>query len=226
MWMVSPGAIPWRSATSSTATCFAGPGVLCAGGCAAAGIAIISARNRPARNRIFASNAPSTAGYMARLEPARKARLDLGARPPPSSSSSLFRVLRLRVPASFDDIAIGQVVTLGAAAVDPDALTAFVAAFTPGWTADRGAPDAMVYAIWAKLDAVAHTDWPQTKRLGVDALRWVRNPPAGELLRGRMTIMAKDPVGEGKGIVIAQHDLLDEAGRLVFSCLTRSVFAR
>ena len=73
---------------------------------------------------------------------------------------------------------------------------------------------------------IAHTDWPQTKRLGVDALRWVRNPPAGELLRGRMTIMAKDPVGEGKGIVICQHDLLDEAGRLVFSCLTRGVFAR
>jgi acyl dehydratase len=54
----------------------------------------------------------------------------------------------------------------------------------------------------------------------------VRNPPAGELLRGRMTVMAKDPVGEGKGIVICQHDLLDEAGRLVFSCLTRGVFAR
>ena len=45
------------------------------------------------------------------------------------------------------------------------------------------------------------------------------------LLRARMTVMAKDPVGEGKGIVICQHDLLDEAGRLVFSCLTRSVFA-
>ena len=29
-----------------------------------------------------------------------------------------------------------------------------------------------------------------------------------------------------KGVVIAQHDLLDEAGRLVFSCLTRSVFRR
>ena len=41
-------------------------------------------------------------------------------------------------------------------------------------------------------------------------MRWVRNPPVGELLRGRMTVMAKDPVGEGKGIVIAQHDLLDE----------------
>ena len=68
-------------------------------------------------------------------------------------------------------------------------------------------------------------DWAQTKRLAVDALRWMRNPPAGELLRGRMTVLGKDPVGEAKGIVLAQHDLLDEAGRLVFSCLTRSVFA-
>jgi len=130
------------------------------------------------------------------------------------------------VPARFDDIAIGQVVSLGAMAVDAAVLDAFIAAFTPGWAAERGAPDAMVYAIWAKLDAVAHTDWPQTKRLGVDALRWVRNPPVGELLRGRMTVMAKDPVGKDKGIVICQHDLLDEAGRLVFSCLTRGVFAR
>jgi hypothetical protein len=130
------------------------------------------------------------------------------------------------VPASFDEIEIGQVVTLGQCGVDPDTLAAFVKAFTPGWALDRGAPDAMVYAMWAKLDAVAATDWPQTKRLGVDALRWMRNPPAGELLRGRMTVMAKDPVGETKGVVIAQHDLLDEAGRLVFSCLTRSVFSR
>jgi hypothetical protein len=130
------------------------------------------------------------------------------------------------VPASFDEIRIGQVVNIGQAAVDRGALETFVKAFTPGWALDRGAPDAMVYAIWARLDAVAATDWPQTKRLGVDALRWMRNPPVGELLRGRMTVMAKDPVGEQKGIVIAQHDLLDEAGRLVFSCLTRSVFSR
>jgi hypothetical protein len=130
------------------------------------------------------------------------------------------------MPARFDDIEIGQVTSLGGARVDPDALAAFVAAFAPGWALDRGAPDAMVYAIWSRLDAIAAADWPQTKRLGVDALRWVRNPPVGELLRGRMTIMGKDTVGEGKGIVFAQHDLLDEAGRLVFSCLTRSVFSR
>ena len=129
------------------------------------------------------------------------------------------------MPAPFDEIQIGQVAHLGAMGVDAAALETFVAAFAPGWTVDRGAPDAMLFSIWAKLDAVAAADWPQTKRLGVDALRWVRNPPQGELLRGRMTIMAKDPVGDGKGIVIAQHDLLDEAGRLVFSCLTRSLFA-
>ncbi|MEW6016844.1 MAG: acyl dehydratase [Pseudomonadota bacterium] len=130
------------------------------------------------------------------------------------------------MPAPFDEIEIGQVVSLGTAAVDARALEAFAAAFAPGWTAARGAPDSMVFAIWARLDAQAAIGWPQTKRLGVDALRWVRNPPPGELLRGRMTVMGKDPVGDGKGIIIAQHDLLDEAGRLVFSCLTRSVFAR
>jgi hypothetical protein len=130
------------------------------------------------------------------------------------------------MPARFDDIEIGQVANLGAARIEEPALAAFIEAFAPGWTADRGAPDAMLYAIWSRLDAVAATDWPQTKRLGVDALRWMRNPPAGELVRGRMTIMGKDAVGEDKGIVFAQHDLLDEAGRLVFSCLTRSVYAR
>ena len=130
------------------------------------------------------------------------------------------------MPASFDDIQIGQVASLGAAAVDAAALDAFVAAFTPGWTVDRGAPDAMVFSIWARLDALASSNFSQTKRLGVDALRWMRNPPVGELLRGRRTVMAKDAVGEAKGIVIAQHDLLVEAGRLVCSCLTRSVFSR
>ncbi len=128
------------------------------------------------------------------------------------------------MPGHFDDIAVGQTVTLGVSAVDEKGLEAFRASFAPSWPAGEGAPDALVYAIWSKLDTESSADWPQTKRLGVDALRWMRNPPAGELLRGRMTILAKDPVGDDKGVVIAQHDLLDEAGRLVFSCLTRSVF--
>ncbi|MEI6440091.1 MAG: acyl dehydratase [Alphaproteobacteria bacterium] len=130
------------------------------------------------------------------------------------------------MPAPFDEIAIGHVAPLGDVRVDSRALESFIEAFAPGWPMERGAPDAMVYALWARLDTATSMTWPQTKRLGVDALRWVRNPPAGEVLRGRMTVMGKDPVGDGKGIIIAQHDLLDEAGRLVFSCLTRSVYSR
>lgn len=130
------------------------------------------------------------------------------------------------MPAHFDDIAVGQVVSLGVAAVDPRALEAFSKTFAPGWNVEDGAPEAFLYALWSKLDGEAALQWPQTKRLAVDALRWTRSPPAGELLRGRMTVLGKDPVGDDKGIIIAQHDLLDEAGRLIFSCLTRSVFAR
>ncbi len=126
----------------------------------------------------------------------------------------------------FDDLEIGQVISLGAIALDRRALENFCATFAPDWDPANGAPDAMLYAIWSRLEGDTSKTLPPTKRLAVDALRWVRNPPAGELLRARMTIMGKDPVGETKGVIISQHDLLDEAGRLVFSCLTRSVVAR
>ena len=130
------------------------------------------------------------------------------------------------MPAHFDDIEIGQVVSLGVVAVDERMIDVFVKSFAPSWDPAEGAPDCLIYAMWAKLDTESASGWPQTKRLAVDSLRWMRNPPAGELLRGRMTILGKDPVGDAKGLIMAQHDLLDEAGRLVFSCLTRSVFER
>ena len=128
--------------------------------------------------------------------------------------------------AHFEDIEVGQVLQLGAIAVDEAGLGLFIERFAPGWDAAYGAPDAMVYALWSRLAAEKSAGWAQTKVLAVDGLRFMRNPPPGELLRGRMTVMGKDPVGDDKGIVIAQHDLLDEGGRLVFSCLTRGVFAR
>jgi len=131
---------------------------------------------------------------------------------------------RSSVPAYFEDIVIGQVVSLGVMGLDARAADSFIDTFSPGWDVANGVPDAMIYAVWCKLYMETAAAWPQTKRLAVDALRWARNPPPGELLRGRMTILGKDQVGETKGLVMAQHDLLDEAGRLVFSCLTRSVF--
>ena len=126
----------------------------------------------------------------------------------------------------FEDIEIGQVIPLGACAVDAGAMDVFVERFAPGWDVAYGAPDALVYALWSRLSAEKAGHWAGTKTLAVDGLRFLRNPPPGELLRGRMTIMGKDPVGDERGIVIAQQDLLDEAGRLVFSCLTRALVAR
>ena len=126
----------------------------------------------------------------------------------------------------FEDLENGQVLQLGAIAVDEAGVEAFVERFAPGWDVAYGAPDAMVYALWSRLFADKASGWAQSKVLAVDGLRYMRSPPAGELMRGRMTVMGKDPVGDEKGIVIAQQDLLDEAGRLVFSCLTRALVAR
>ena len=126
----------------------------------------------------------------------------------------------------FEDIGVGEVIPLGACMVEEAALAVFVERFAPGWDPGYGAPDAMIYALWSRLFAEKSGTWAQSKVLAVDGLRFMRNPPPGELMRGRMTVMGKDPVGDDKGIVIASHDLLDEAGRLVFSCLTRAVFVR
>ncbi len=130
------------------------------------------------------------------------------------------------MPAAFDDLWIGQVASIGAGVISEEELLAFCKTYAPTWNPEDGAPEALVFALWSKLETEASSHWPQTKRLAVDALRWSRNPPPGELLRGRLTVMGKDAVGDTKGVVIAQHDMLDEAGRLVFSCLTRSVFQR
>lgn len=126
----------------------------------------------------------------------------------------------------YEDLSTGEVIPLGACAADADMVTGFAERFVPGWDVEDGAPDALVYVLWSRLFGDKARGWAQTKVLAVDGLRFLRNPPTGELMRGRMTVMGKDPVGDDKGIVIAQHDLLDEGGRLVFSCLTRTVFAR
>jgi hypothetical protein len=130
------------------------------------------------------------------------------------------------MPAAFDDLWIGQVASIGGGVISDSDLKIFCDSFAPTWNPQDGLPDALIFALWSRLESEAAQNWPQTKRLAVDALRWSRNPPPGELLRGRLTVMGKDCVGDTKGIVFAQHDVLDEAGRLVFSCLTRSLFQR
>ena len=127
---------------------------------------------------------------------------------------------------TFEALQTGQVLPLGVCAVDPEAMGEFLKRLAPSRLAKDGCPEAMLYAIWCRMFDDASQGLAISKSLAVDALRFMRSPPPGELLRGRMTIMGKDPVGDDRGVVIAQHDLLDEAGRLVFSCLTRTLFLR
>lgn len=126
----------------------------------------------------------------------------------------------------FEDIDIGQVIGLGAVAVSEEELSSFVRQYFPGWDEAYGLPDALIYVLWSRLWAGRTTQWAGYKVLAVDGVRYMRNPPAGELLRGRVTVLGKDPVGDAKGVVISQQDLLDEAGRLVFSCMTRGLVTR
>src|ERR1700679_2489209 len=104
-------------------------------------------------------------------------------------------------------------------------MESFNATFARDRDLSEGACEPLIYPVWSSLDEAASAEWPQTKRLAVDALRWGRTPPVGDILRGRMTVMGKDAVGAGKAIVSAKHDLLDQPAGLVFSCLTRSLFA-
>lgn len=76
----------------------------------------------------------------------------------------------------FEDLEVGQVVPLGACAVDQGALDVFIERFSPGWDVAYGAPDAMVYVLWSRLAADKSGGWAQTKVLAVDGLRYMRNP--------------------------------------------------
>jgi hypothetical protein len=53
----------------------------------------------------------------------------------------------------FEDLEVGQVIPLGACAVDGGAMDVFVERFAPGWDVAYGAPDALVYALWSRLSA-------------------------------------------------------------------------
>ena len=132
---------------------------------------------------------------------------------------------------TFDDLEIGQVIL----ASEPSRSTAARSTVSAPPSRRTGIPKTARPTPWAGLHAVwcaaprpmRRSPCRMRNACAVDALRWVPQSAAGRTDAAVcMTIMGKDPVGESKGVVIAQHDLLDEAGRLVFSCLTRSVVGR
>lgn len=135
----------------------------------------------------------------------------------------------------FDDIPIGYVHNFGAAKLDADDVALFTDRFAPHLPlnpqantphATPPAAQAHVYALWSRMLWQETRGWPVLSRLGQDALRWYKTAHAGDVLSVRLTFMSKQPIGDDRGILITQHDLLNQNGELVMSLMTRTVVAR
>jgi acyl dehydratase len=134
----------------------------------------------------------------------------------------------------FDDIPVGYVHQFGAAKVDAADLELFKDRFAPylPLTADGAktstppAAQAHVFALWSRMLWEETHDWPILARLGQDALRWYKTAHAGDVLSMRLTFMSKQPIDDTRGIMIAQHDVLNQGGELVMTLMSRTVIAR
>lgn len=136
---------------------------------------------------------------------------------------------------AFDDIPVGYTHTFGAAAVTADDIAVFVQRFAPHLPLNPEtkapapsppAPQAHVYALWSRMLWNETQSWPVLARLGQDALRWYKTAHAGDTLSIRLTFVSKQPIGDDRGILIAQHDVLNQSGELVMSLMTRTMVGR
>lgn len=134
-----------------------------------------------------------------------------------------------------DDIRVGDVFTFGEAALSTEDVQAFHTRFAPRLPWDEGddhgrgerlaAAQAHVYALWSRMLYEFTEDWPVIARLGQDHLRWYKTAYAGDVLGVRMTFMAKETLDVRRGVVVSQHDVLNQHGELVMALLTRAVVA-
>lgn len=134
----------------------------------------------------------------------------------------------------FDDIPVGYVHQFGNARVDADDLALFQQRFAPYLplkadgdpTTTPPAAQAHVFALWSRMLWEETKDWPVLARLGQDAVRWYRTAHADDVLSMKITFMSKQPINESRGILITQHDVLNQSGELVMTLMTRTVMAR
>jgi hypothetical protein len=129
---------------------------------------------------------------------------------------------------SFDDIPQGYVHVFGKAPVSAEDVALFKQRFGPSADAEPvdTAAQAHVFALWARMVWEETKEWPILARLGQDALRWSRPAKAGDVLQVRMEFVAKEPVNDERGILIAQHEVLNQDGELVMALITRIALAR
>jgi len=139
----------------------------------------------------------------------------------------------------FDDIVDGDVFSFGAAELSADDVAEFRRRFapplpkqtndTPGASDEANgasAAQAHVYALWSRMLYEFTFDWPIVARIAQDQLRWYKTARVGDTLSVRITFLTKDPVDATKGVVVTQHDVLNQHGELVMALLTRTAVER
>jgi len=130
-----------------------------------------------------------------------------------------------------DDIPVGYVHRCGDVLVSAEDIAVFESRFGAALTKPNDipsapAPEGLVFSVWARLVREETSAWPVLAHLGQDALRWAMPVIAGDRLSLRMTMTAKDATAPDRGILFAQHELLNQRSELVLSLMTRTLLAR
>jgi acyl dehydratase len=136
----------------------------------------------------------------------------------------------------FEDIIIGRTYEFGAALVTADDIALFHERFAPHLPMkpaepgleNRGprAAESHVYALWRRMLFDETRQWPIIQRLGQDALRYYKAAYAGDALSVKLTFLSTEDLGSDRGILLANHDVIDAEGLIVMSVMTRTMMAK
>lgn len=135
----------------------------------------------------------------------------------------------------YEEVIVGDMFSFGAEPLRRADVDEFRARFAPHVphdddTAPRpgemAAAQAHIYALWSRMIYEFTEDWPIVARIGQDQLRWFKTVYSGDVLNARMTVLAKESPQTQGGVIVCQHEVLNQAGELVMSLMTRAVLAK
>jgi acyl dehydratase len=122
----------------------------------------------------------------------------------------------------FEDIVVGRTWEFGAAKVTAEDVALFHERFAP--TMQDKAPEAGREANGPRA-AESHV-YAILQRQAQDALRFYKAVYAGDVLSVRMAFAATEDRGPQGGILISEHEVMDQDGLLVMSVIMRSLLAK
>lgn len=134
----------------------------------------------------------------------------------------------------YEEVIVGDVFTFGTEPLrraDVDEFRSRYAPYIPmdGDPTPRpgelAAAQAHIYALWSRMIYEFTEDWPIIARIGQDQLRWFKTAYSGDVLNVRMSILAKERGHPRGGVIVTQHEVMNQDGELIMSLMSRSVLA-